>query len=43
VRTPILAPETIDYLVDEGFAVAEPTEIAASVAQSAAGEETGRA
>jgi NAD(P)-dependent dehydrogenase (short-subunit alcohol dehydrogenase family) len=43
VRTPILPPEAVDYIVGEGFALAEPAEIAASVADIAAGEETGRA
>jgi NAD(P)-dependent dehydrogenase (short-subunit alcohol dehydrogenase family) len=43
VRTPILSPETIDYVLGEGYAVAEPAEIAASVAEIAASEEAGRA
>ncbi|KOV63557.1 SDR family NAD(P)-dependent oxidoreductase [Streptomyces sp. MMG1121] len=43
VRTPILPPEAVDHIVGQGFAVAEPAEIAASVAGIAAGEETGRA
>ncbi|MYU55622.1 MULTISPECIES: SDR family NAD(P)-dependent oxidoreductase [Streptomyces] len=43
VRTSLLPAETVDYLVGEGFAVAQPAEIAASVAEIAAGEEAGRA
>ncbi|WP_031172501.1 SDR family NAD(P)-dependent oxidoreductase [Streptomyces durhamensis] len=43
VRTPILSPEAVAYLVGEGYALAEPAEIAASAAGIAAGEETGQA
>jgi NAD(P)-dependent dehydrogenase (short-subunit alcohol dehydrogenase family) len=43
VRTPILPSGVLDHLAAEGLAVAEPAEIAASVAGIVAGGETGRA
>ncbi|NUQ97705.1 MAG: SDR family NAD(P)-dependent oxidoreductase [Streptomyces sp.] len=43
VRTPILLPEVVDYITGQGFVLAEPTEIAARVAEITAGEDTGRA
>ncbi|GHE04971.1 SDR family NAD(P)-dependent oxidoreductase [Streptomyces alanosinicus] len=43
VRTPILPPEAVDYIEGQGFALAEPAEIAASVAGIAASEEAGHA
>ncbi|MGN5379562.1 SDR family NAD(P)-dependent oxidoreductase [Streptomyces lasalocidi] len=43
VRTPILRPEAVEYITAQGLALAEPAEIAASVAGITAGEETGRA
>ncbi|WP_063837087.1 SDR family NAD(P)-dependent oxidoreductase [Phaeacidiphilus oryzae] len=43
VRTPILAPEAIDYVLGQGLAVAEPEEIAASAAEIAAGDTAGQA
>ncbi|MEV6946830.1 SDR family NAD(P)-dependent oxidoreductase [Streptomyces sp. NPDC051172] len=43
VRTPILPPETVEYITGQGYTLAETAEIAAGAAEITAGQETGRA